>query len=134
MPSPLLNLALGLLAAAMPPVDANHDGRVTKAEFLAARRAAILSADANHDGRVTAAEWSARTTSAKTRAATRGYASTGQAGQAPVFPQIDTNGDGVLTIEEIDAAAAERFAVLDANHDGVLTGDELKRMLAEQEQ
>jgi Ca2+-binding EF-hand superfamily protein len=134
MPSPLLNLALGLLAAAQPAVDANHDGRVTKAEFQASRRAAILTADANHDGRVTTVEWTHATTSAKSRAATRGYPSTGQVGQQPVFPQIDTNGDGVLTTAEIDAAAADRFAVLDANHDGVLTGDELKRMLAEQEQ
>jgi hypothetical protein len=134
MPSPLLNLALGLLAAAIPAVDANHDGRVTKAEFQASRRVAILTADANHDGRVTASEWSHATPGTKSRAATRGYPSTGQVGQMPVFPQIDLNGDQVLTTAEIDTAASDRFAVLDANHDGVLTGAELTTMLAEQEQ
>lgn len=46
-------------------------------------------------------------------------------GQMPSFEQLDTNGDGFITAEELQAKAAERFAGIDANGDGVITRDEL---------
>lgn len=43
--------------------------------------------------------------------------------------ELDTDGDGVVTLEELQAAypeiAAEDFAVMDTNADGVLDDEEL---------
>jgi Ca2+-binding EF-hand superfamily protein len=41
------------------------------------------------------------------------------------FRQADRNGDGVLTIEEMQADAMRFFAKLDTNHDGQIIPDEL---------
>ena len=40
------------------------------------------------------------------------------------FNQADTNHDGVLTVEEMQADAERFFAVLDTNHDGEIDPDE----------
>lgn len=127
----ILFAALGLCAAgpASSP-DANHDGKVTLAEFQAWARTEILRLDANHDGKVTNPEWTRGGASLPGAIATRGFPSTGQAGAAPLFPQMDTNGDGALVASEIDAAAADRFRELDVNHDGVLSGAELTQLAA----
>ncbi len=96
--------------------DANHDGRVTRAEFLASRASAfdrldsggrgyvplntvdnrprlralvgpaLAAADLNHDGRVTRAEFVAAPT--------------------PVFDTADANHDGVVDPAEANAFAA----------------------------
>lgn len=48
-----------------------------------------------------------------------------------MFKKMDTNGDGVVTKDEVQAASADnmgkRFEALDLNHDGQLTQDELAR-------
>jgi len=41
-------------------------------------------------------------------------------------PGLDSDGDGVVTRSEYDAASAERFGRLDVNGDGVLTREELR--------
>ncbi|WP_294225990.1 EF-hand domain-containing protein [uncultured Shimia sp.] len=46
-------------------------------------------------------------------------------GQMPSFEQLDTNGDGFITVEEMAAKAAERFAGIDVDGDGVITKEEL---------
>lgn len=132
MPRRLILLAaLGLCAAAPATTpDANHDGKVTLAEFQAWARAEIMRLDVNHDGKVSNPEWAHGGGSLPGAFATRGFPSTGQAGAAPVFPQMDTNGDGFLTPAEINAAIGDRFRELDANHDGVLTGAELTELVA----
>jgi hypothetical protein len=48
----------------------------------------------------------------------------GAMGMAP-FAKIDTNGDKVLSPDEIHAYVASQIAGLDANHDGFLTADEI---------
>ncbi|MCF6233603.1 MAG: hypothetical protein L3J36_10990 [Rhodobacteraceae bacterium] len=46
-----------------------------------------------------------------------------------VAAQVDTNGDGILTLDEVNAAfpdiKAEEFSAMDANADGVLDNDEV---------
>ena len=42
--------------------------------------------------------------------------------------RADTNGDGVITREEMLAQAGERFDRMDLNHDGKLTRDELEQI------
>ncbi|MEM9432759.1 MAG: calcium-binding protein [Pseudomonadota bacterium] len=41
------------------------------------------------------------------------------------FETLDTDGDGQVTQEEMQALAASRFAVADSNNDGVLSTEEL---------
>ena len=41
------------------------------------------------------------------------------------FQQMDTNGDGAISVEEHEAMAAERFAAMDANGDGKVSKDEM---------
>lgn len=52
--------------------------------------------------------------------------------QRPAFAQLDANGDGVLTLEEIQVTAQSRFADADANGDGMLDVDELTAAAASQ--
>ena len=49
-------------------------------------------------------------------------------GMMRMFENFDTNGDGALTQEEIDAFRAGRFAAFDGNGDKVLTLDEYQAL------
>lgn len=54
-----------------------------------------------------------------------GFAGGRMGPNAPEFAEIDADGDGQLTQEELDAFAAARFAAIDTDGDGVLSADEL---------
>jgi len=45
--------------------------------------------------------------------------------EKPTFEQLDANGDGALTQDELAARGQARFAEADQNGDGVLSADEL---------
>ncbi len=45
-------------------------------------------------------------------------------GGAKRFAKLDTNGDGVVTMQEMEQRALERFAKADANKDGKVTPEE----------
>ena len=96
-----------------------HSGAtgVGLADFQARRRARLMRADTDHDGRVSLAEWGAL------RSAHPG-AGGGQGDPARMFQRLDTNHDGYLTSDEIDAFTARRFDRADADHDGRLTPEE----------
>jgi Ca2+-binding EF-hand superfamily protein len=49
----------------------------------------------------------------------------GGGGPAAMVKLADTNGDGVISADEIQAHQLARFAQMDADHDGQLTSDEL---------
>ncbi len=49
----------------------------------------------------------------------------GHKGQRFDFSQMDTNGDGEITVEEMDANRAARFATVDTDGDGKLSPEEL---------
>jgi len=48
-----------------------------------------------------------------------------QPGPPPSFDQLDTNGDGQLSKDEVKGPLADDFDRFDANGDGVLSEDEL---------
>lgn len=56
-----------------------------------------------------------------------GHGSMGVPGLAPI-ESYDTNGDGTIRQDEIEARRAERFAQADANSDGALSAEELIAM------
>lgn len=59
----------------------------------------------------------------------------GPGGFAPMaFSELDTNGDGAVTQEEMDARKAARFAEADTNGDGLLSVDEMLAAQAKQEE
>lgn len=75
-------------------------------------RARIMAADTDHDGRVSLAEFTA---------ASKG----GQGNPARRFQRNDTNHDGYLDAAEIQAMVAKRIKMLDTDGDGVVSKEEL---------
>lgn len=98
-------------------LDADGDGKLTKAEADAARGKPmlLLMADANKDGVVTKEELA--------------KAFTGRRGQISdrVFEALDADKDGKISAAEWQASGERRFARLDRNKDGAVTADELGR-------
>ena len=45
--------------------------------------------------------------------------------QMPSFEELDLNGDGFVTMEELESQKTERFSETDLNGDGVLSVDEI---------
>jgi Ca2+-binding EF-hand superfamily protein len=89
-------------------VDANGDGVVTKAEFLAGRNARFDKMDRNGDGVVSRDDFGKIL---KFRP---------QAGQKldAFIAQADTSHDGKVSRAELAAAPTPIFDLADANHDG----------------
>ena len=136
MPKPILAAALlGLATAAVaqtaaPPAPA--DGTSFDA-WAAKARERLVALDTDHDGKISKDEFAAR-------GAMMGRHGGGDAapasagGDAPkhdgsrMFDRFDTNQDGFLDAQEVNAMLARRFARMDANHDNVLTPDERQAM------
>ena len=120
--STLAGLAAGLFAvpagaqpANMSGMDANGDGRTSRAEYRVGLVDGSMKFDKNGDGRVTIAEMPA---------ATRLPGIKGL--MVKVFKRIDTSGDGALSREELAARAEVRFTELDTNADSYLDAAEIK--------
>ena len=98
---------------------------VTLAQFLARREKAYMAADTDGDGKISLAEWKAFAAKRKAKG-----------DPTKLFAHIDTNHDGFIDHDELEASLTKRFARLDKNHDGVLTRDELPghKSAAEQDQ
>lgn len=96
-------------------LDANHDGVVTLAEYIAFATADYQQLDAAHNGQVTASEIA---NSPKTQERAAKVA-------AGIVKHLDTNGDGVVSQDEFLAAAQKRFARMDKNGDGYIEADEV---------
>ena len=108
------------------PSDLNGDGKVTLSELQTSCRVIALQADGNGDGRISSGEWGV--------AAKRLRQKTLDLGLRPwrrtnddLFIRIDTDRDGFITSDEINAATIRRFDRRDLNHDGAITFDEASR-------
>lgn len=91
-------------ASLFDTADANHDGKISKAEFLAARDKSFDKRDTNHDGVISASD----ATGADSDRATRWLA------------RSDSNGDGKVSRAELHASPTRFFDRADANGDGVV--------------
>jgi Ca2+-binding EF-hand superfamily protein len=105
------------IEAEFKALDADGDGKLTKAEVDAARGKPmlLLMADANKDGVVTKEELA------------KAFAGRGNQVSDRVFAALDADKDGKISAAEWQAAGERRFARLDRNKDGVVTADELGR-------
>lgn len=119
-------------AAETPPkghIDANQDGSLNKNEMRRAREQAFIRMDADHDGKLTRAEvelvrdslmgiWAAR------------HPEIDPAKRPPpldvdfFFKVNDGNKDGIVTLPEFLAVVDQRFQMIDLNKDGKITKEE----------
>ena len=112
--SSCIALAQGRDGPALEQADANHDGKVTKQEYIDARTAQFARLDRNGDGFIDAAD-------SREDASERG-----QRAAAALRGRIDSNGDGKISKEEFVNAPTMVFDKFDANKDGVLDATELE--------
>lgn len=114
-------LAGGVAAAAPGPPnmgDANGDGIVTVAEVRQQMASRFRALDSNRDGRVTKAEFDAA------REPHGKAGGRGPRGGSRMFDFADANKDGSVTFAEFIAPAVDRVARLDTNKDGKVSRDE----------
>lgn len=102
--------------------DTDHDGRVTAAEFAAARAAKYRTFDLDGDGRVSEAEYVGEFSARFEKDASgKPKLPEGQLKQAHVrFGVLDTDKDGNLSLAEFNASGERMFDRLDSNGDGVV--------------
>ncbi|HUG09636.1 MAG TPA: hypothetical protein VMM36_01420 [Opitutaceae bacterium] len=148
-------LALGLALVAIPGVsagdasgkhsskemfksmDADQDGKVTRAEHAAAAKKKFAEIDTDKDGSVTLAEMTAahakmragdseRSGTAATPGSTDQLAKAEKTAKASEdwIKKHDSNNDGKLSATEHNAASEAMFAKLDTNKDGTLSQEE----------
>lgn len=94
--------------------DANKDGVLQLSELPEKLRSKLVEADTNRDGKLSAEELKAHRESFK-----------GKKGKG--FANLDKNGDGVLTKEEVGEHKWARISQADANKDGKVTKAELEQ-------
>lgn len=98
--------------------DTDHDGRVTAAEFAAARAAKYRTFDLDGDGKVSEAEYVGEFTA---RFGKDAKVPEGQLKQAHVrFGVLDTDKDGNLSLAEFSASGDRMFEKLDSSGDGIV--------------
>jgi len=96
--------------------DLNHDGLVSRDEYLAARARKFDELDRNHDGFLTDADFPR-------------LARAGERGEKvkKMLDAADADNDGKVSREEFKNAGGKWFDLADANHDGVVDKNELKQ-------
>lgn len=146
--------AIGAAIVAMPAVAAPHeggafvadydtdrDGKVTRAEFDAARTARFEATDTNKDGWVSedeyVAEYSARL-EGQLAASDRSEEKKVEERQRQIrqthvrFGALDSNKDKKLQKSEFDASGERAFANIDADKDGVVSPQDVEKLKARQ--
>ena len=96
-------------------MDANGDGKISRAEHAAGAKKMFTQSDANRDGIVTAAEMDAA------MAKQGGKPQQDDKTSAEKIQVIDQNGDGKLTTAEHEAGTEKMFGKMDKDGDGFLS-------------
>lgn len=96
-------------------MDANHDGKLTRQELTAETTRTFAGYDRDNDGKLSREEYEG---ARGVRSAMGGFVK-------QHANEIDANGDGVISRDELRATATRMFDRADRNHDGTLTADEL---------
>ena len=111
-------LSLPALAAlsTFDAMDADRDGQISAAEHAAGARRMFTAMDADRDGTVTAAEMEAGR-----EQVTGAAAGSSGPSAADKIRLVDPNRDGVLTLEEHEAASRAMFRQMDTDRDGALS-------------
>jgi len=99
-------------------MDANGDGKVSRAEHAAYAKQMFTECDANNDGIVTAAEME------KASLARGEKSGKHDKSAAEKIQVIDQNGDGQLTTAEHEAGSEKMFTQMDKDGDGYLSKEE----------
>ena len=92
-------------------MDTNHDGFVSREEFLAYQKKRFEEFDTNHDGKIDAKEIASSPPLMERNLKTA----------ERMVKQWDTNDDGVVTADEFNKNAQDRFAKQDPDNTGKIT-------------
>ena len=125
---------------AKPPLrslDKNHDGRVTREEYLAGSKKRFAKADANRDGVVSPQEGKAAKAALAEKQARRDAKrqaegkpvkrkKTAGASSKPYLSSLDKNKDGRVSQKEYLARREKKFAEMDVNRDGSVSREEAR--------
>ena len=104
----------------MQKFDSNGDGVITREEAMAARDKMFTESDTDKNGSLNAAEIDAAIAKRMQRMMVRM--------RYRMLGKVDANGDGVISKDEMETMAKNRFAMADKNGDGKITRDEIGRM------
>lgn len=102
------------LAERFAAMDADQDGTVTNAEMRAFHAARFAAADANGDGKLSVEEMDTLRKAHRIERLQR------------MVAWMDTDGDGLIALEEMPNPAMRPMARMDTNGDGAVSQEELK--------
>ncbi|HEV7489387.1 MAG TPA: EF-hand domain-containing protein [Rhodanobacteraceae bacterium] len=89
--------------SAFDEMDTNHDGFVSREEFMAAQKKRFDEFDTNHDGKIDAREIASSPPLMERNLSTAAH----------MIMQWDSNGDGIVTADEFKKFSEGRFAAQD---------------------
>ncbi len=118
-------------------VDKNHDGRITKDEYVAGSKKRFAKADTNHDGVISPQEAKAAKAKLQEKEAKREAKRLAEGKPVkrkkksdrpakPYLSTFDKNHDGRVSQKEYLARREKKFAEMDLNHDGVVSREEAR--------
>lgn len=98
-------------------IDTDKSGAISLEEFASVGLGKMIAADKDGDGILSTDEISAEMEAERKRRR-----------EEAMMKRLDVNGDGSITVAELQDRMNKQFAVLDRNSDGSLSTEELRKM------